>query len=180
MGVWRTMPNGVRVFIKDGQDLSDAFRSDREIESNDKKFKKRIVNFLKGKYKSDNHIIFSEYTPVNLISVGLSNLPMTIVASKLDHVINATGKQNRDYHDLGSEIFEKIPNALKNPKCILKSKEGVIVVTKLKDKKGNPIIVPIKSNGVARIKNGRVAANVITSAYGRKNYSTWIDKQTKL
>lgn len=177
MGQWKTI-RGSRVYIEDGQSVSDAFKSrEREFTSEQLRYEQQIDKYTRKNYKSFNHITMSDNTPENLKHVGLNDLPMTVISSKLDRIINKAGSQKRTYHGLGAEITKQLPKAIKDPRYILKADKGIIVVTQLYDKQNRPIIVPIIENGLARRGNNFYKANVITSAYGRNNFDAWLKKQ---
>lgn len=82
----------------------------------------------------------------------------------------------------------KRTKALENPLNILESStvdDSIVVVTKLTDKEGRIVIVSMAIDGKGNVeftdvnnKNEvrRINANVVTSAYGRNNYDSWMEQ----
>ena len=83
------------------------------------------------------------------------------------------------YHDLGEKTVKKLPAALNEPVLIIKSDNddanlNFVVVTRLSDKKGNPVIVAIKPDGKGNYMDMRIDSTVALSAYGRSNIMSYI------
>ena len=122
------------------------------------------------------------------MNLGLSDKPITVSSSKLERIINDTGKQKATYHNLEIETVKQLPSAIANPLNILESstvKDSIVVVTELSDNDGKIIVVSMALDGKGHIeitdvnnKNEikRLDANVMTSAYGRNNYEMWMEQ----
>lgn len=133
----------------------------------------KIVNNKKP--VSKDHVFISE-TSNPLKEIGIPELPMMM---NQDHVIscyygNGEGVKAADPHAL-KEKLKTLPSALQHPILIIASKtrpdDSIVSIIKMRDKNGDQIFVPVEINGIGRVGNGRIDANIVTSAYGRKN--TW-------
>lgn len=114
-----------------------------------------------------------------LQEIGFGDLPIVITQQ---HVRQITGRRedadgrvvNEHNHQLTKDQVSRIPELLQNPAAIIRAKgrpgSAVVVTTEL-DYRGRPIIIPIKSNGMDLVYDGRIGpAHVITSMYGRDNF----------
>ena len=112
-------------------------------------------------------------TPYSLQLIGMKDLPIYIDPSKLSEVMN------QNHPEITLEILKQLPQALRDPMMILKSKthsERIVASLSLKDTSGVEIIVPFALDKPKAWKQ----ANVITSVYakernGRPRYSWYID-----
>lgn len=81
-----------------------------------------------------------------------------------------------NYHALGLETMQKLPNAIADPLMVIKSHNydgRITVITELTDSKNRSVIVPVIVDGRGRWSNVDIASNVIASAYGR--HKMWND-----
>lgn len=150
-------------------------------------FSEQLDLWVQGKWNNRSQLVLFKHTPQLYLELGLNDNPITVSASKLDRIINASGKQNGTYHNLGLETTKQLPNAIANPLNILESStidDSIVVVTELSDKEGRIVIVSLAIDGkghieVTDINNNneikRLSSNVMTSAYGRNNYETWME-----
>ncbi|RGD73814.1 LPD38 domain-containing protein [Anaerofustis stercorihominis] len=164
--------------------LNENFTKDvREII--DKKSDKEYVKVYNG-------------TPIPLMESGMKNYPMYMTRN---HIISTVltqaeakekgfplrkGRNKRliNYHGLGEQGLIDSLSSLENPRTVYRytdidpkyNSDNFLIDTGLKDKDGNNIIV------TARIADNRVILdeddyNLITSAYGKNNYDSYIQKQ---
>lgn len=151
-------------------------------------FSEQLDLWVQGKWNNRSQLVLFKHTPQLYLELGLSDRPITVSSSKLERIINSTGKQNGTYHNLGIETVKQLPNAIANPLNILESstvKDSIVVVTELSDNDGKIIIVSMALDGEGHIeitdinnKNEikRLKSNVMTSAYGRNNYDIWMEQ----
>ena len=151
-------------------------------------FSEQIDLWVQGKWNNRSQLVLFKHTPQLYLELGLSDRPITVSSSKLERIINSTGKQKGTYHNLGIETIKQLPNAIANPLNILESstvKDSIVVVTELSDSDGKIIIVSMALDGEGHIeitdinnKNEikRLKSNVMTSAYGRNNYEMWMEQ----
>ena len=118
-------------------------------------------------------------TPEALQSTGLKKLPMLMTQKHAYTTTMAEGKYRStdvNYHALGLETMQKIPNAIADPLMVIKSHNydgRITVITELTDSKNGSVIVPVIVDGRGRWSNVDIASNVIASAYGR--HKMWND-----
>ena len=163
-------------------------KSDLNYSSNTSlSFSEQLDLWVQGKWNNRSQLVLFKHTPQLYLELGLKDNPITVSSSKLDRIINASGKQNGTYHNLGLETTKQLPNAIANPLNILESStvdDSIVVVTELSDKEGRIVIVSMAIDGkghieVTDINNNkeikRLNSNVMTSAYGRNNYEAWME-----
>ena len=75
-------------------------------------------------------------------------------------------------------LYIKVINSLDNPRVIFKNKtnKDYLILTTLKDKNNNNIIVPIELETVTDINKLRIYTNRIKSVYGKTNLNNYIKK----
>ena len=151
-------------------------------------FAEQLDLWAQGKWNNRSQLVLFRHTPQLYLDLGLSDKPITVSSSKLERIINNTGKQKGTYHNLGIETVKQLPSAIANPLNILESstvKDSIVVVTELSDNDGKIIVVSMALDGKGHIeitdinnKNEikRLDANVMTSAYGRNNYEMWMEQ----
>lgn len=139
-------------------------------------FAEQVDKWKEGKIGKNTHLIVLKNTPKIYQDLGAENLPITIVANKLDRIYNETGKQKEEYHGLGEKVKE-LPRAIEKPLNIVLSttqKDSLVVITDLADSKEDIITVSLKLSGKGQVEiddiSQNINSNVLTSAYGRKNY----------
>ncbi len=138
-------------------------------------FSQQVDEVIKGTFNKDNHMTVLEHTPEVLQRLGVKDYPITLTVNKLDRIMNESGNQNGEYHGLGIETVKKIPQALQNPLDIIKShNNSYVLTTDLSDSQNRQVIASIKIDGKGYIDNIEIDTNVMTSAYGRNNYDSWM------
>lgn len=143
-------------------------------------FGKQIDDLLSGKRNRKDSLVVLSNTPKIIQELGAKDLPITVTSSKLERIMNAEGKQSKQYHDLGIDIVKQLPEALERPLNILKSHDNsYVVVTELADKQDRPIIASVKIDGTGRLNDVEILSNVMTSAYGRNNYDAYMQRNIK-
>lgn len=142
-------------------------------------FTKQVDKVIKGTWDTNNHLTVLEHTPQVLQQFGVKDYPILLTANKLKRIMNVSGNQKGEYHGLG-ELVKKIPSAIENPLDIVKSHNNSYVLTAdLSDNNDRSIIVSIKIDGKGYINDIEVDANIMTSAYGRNNYDSWMANHQK-
>lgn len=139
-------------------------------------FSEQVEKWKQGKLNKNTQLVILKETPEIYTKLGAKNLPITIVANKLERIYNSTGKQKGRYHGLG-ETVKELPKAIMNPLNVVKSStkdNSIVIVTDLADNENNIITVSLKLNGNGQLEinntNKNVEVNIVTSAYGRENY----------
>lgn len=144
---------------------------------NTNEFGQQIDDLLSGKRNKKDSLVVLSNTPKIIQELGAEDLPITVTSSKLERIMNAKGKQKKQYHDLGIDNVKQLPEALNRPLNILKSHDNsYVVVTDLADKQDRPIIASVKIDGTGRLDNVEILSNVMTSAYGRNGYDSYMQR----
>lgn len=143
-------------------------------------FSKQVDEFVNGTFNKQNHLTVLDHTPNVLQKLGVKDNPITLTANKLDRIMNKTGKQSGEYHDLGIDIVKQLPNAIENPLDVVKShNNSYVLTTSLSDNENRQVIVSIKIDGKGYVDDIKIDSNVMTSAYGRNNYDNWMANHQK-
>lgn len=143
-------------------------------------FSRQLDELLAGTFNKNNHLTVLQHTPNILQELGVKDYPITLTTNKLDRILNASGNQKGEYHNLGLELVKQLPEALQRPLDIIKShNNSYVLTTDLIDNQNRQIIASIKIDGKGYINDIKVDTNVMTSAYGRNNYDNWMNKHQK-
>ncbi len=148
-----------------------------------RRFDEQIQDVIDGKFPENDHVYVME-TPEVLQSIGLKKLPMLMTQKHAYTTTMAEGKYSStdvNYHALGLETMQKLPNAIADPLMVIKSHNydgRITVITELTDSESRPVIVPVIVDGYGKWNNVDVAANVVASAYGRQKI--WNDAKEAL
>lgn len=159
------------------QEIDNAQQNQIKLDSEN--FAKQVDKVKNGTFPQRDMLTLGK-TPQVLKDIGLSDLPITMTQKHLDTIMNEKGKyKNANYHGLGEEIVKQLPKAINNPLDVVKlstDNNSVVLTTYLEDKQGRSIIASIKIDGKGTVNDIRIDTNVMTSAYGRNNYESWMDK----
>ena len=168
------------------QDLETKWREAYQTQTNNlsgeikyhvnKDINKNVDNILKN-INERNPVKLRDYTPKILVDNGIKDLPMYENPSHIRKNIltEQEAKQlglsigTRDhYHGLGKDIYIKAIDSLDNPRVIFKNKNGkdYLILTMIKDKNNNNIVVPIEIQTETYINRIRIDTNRIKSVYG--------------
>ncbi len=110
--------------------------------------------------------------PEILQKIGLPALPMTFDTRHTDYAINDT--KDEDHH-MGAEMLKKLPEMLKDPVAIIESatRQTDSLVTIVEGEvDGKQMMAAVEVGGLGIANGTYIDANIITSAYGRKNAIT--------
>ena len=154
---------------------------ENDIKSNESEiFSKQVDEVINGTFNKNNHMTVLASTPNVLKELGIKDYPITLTVNKLDRIMNKSGKQNGEYHNLGIDIVKQLPRAIQQPLDIVKShNNSYVLTTDLSDNQNRQIIAVVKINGKGYINDIKIDTNVMTSAYGRNNYDNWMAKNEK-
>jgi len=139
-------------------------------------FESQVEMWKQGKFDTKKHFVVLKETPKIYQDLGLKNHPILLAPGKLERIYNKNGRQKGEYHNLG-DLIKELPRALENPLNIVEStsdSNSIVVITDLADNNENIVVVSLKINGSGAIEIDNMRktqiSNVMTSAYGRKNY----------
>ena len=145
-------------------------------------FSSQIDNYINESFQS--HQLFNlGNTPRILQKLGLKSIPITMTQKTLKHIINED-IENDHMHGISIENIKRIPESLQKPLKVFYSSSSskgtsIVVITSLVDKEKRFIIVSILINNKGRIGNTDFLTNSLTSAYGKKNYKDYIEREIK-
>ena len=146
-------------------------------------FSNEIDEVLNGTYNSSNQVKARDYTPKILVDNGVKDLPMLItvnhikstILTKKEAQMKKLYRKNINYHGLGKNVLIKVINNMDYPLGIYKKGDNnYIIITKVKNKYGDNIIVPVKIDGKGIYNNVYIDENQITSVYGKMNLENYI------
>lgn len=103
-----------------------------------------------------------------------SHIRKNILTEKEARKINLVITQRDHYHGLGKTIYIEVINSLDTPRVIFENKKKsneFLILTMVKDKNDNNIIVPIEIETKTKINNLMIDINRVKTIYGynRKN-----------
>lgn len=144
-----------------------------------KPFDKQVDDVLSGADTTSSHLEVLKVTPPLLRMVGVPNLPILMTARHVKTITQEDGTDSANYHGLGTELVKRLPELISDPVMIMDSltqADSIVVVTQTVDKENRPIIGAIKLNGVGRQNSKIISANILTSAYGKENFQSFIER----
>ncbi len=124
-----------------------------------------------------NPVKLRDYTPDVLVENGIRNLPMyenpshirkNILTEEEAKKIGLSVSSKDHYHGLGKETYIEAIDSLDNPKVVFKNKNNkdYLILTIVKDKNNNNIIVPIEIETDTTVNRLSIDINRIKSVYG--------------
>lgn len=146
--------------------------------SRKKSFSEQVDDVLKGADTSSTHLMLSE-TPEILQQAGLPKLPILMTARHLKTITQSSGKDKANYHGLGTEIVKKLPQLISEPVILADSLtrgDSIVVITEAVDSENRPVIAAILLNGTGQINEEYINANIMTSAYGKDNFQSFLNR----
>lgn len=146
--------------------------------SKSKSFSEQVDDVLNGADTSNSHLKVMD-TPQLLQKAGLPNLPILITAKHIKTITSYSGDSEANYHGLDAEIVKKLPEYISSPVMIADSltrDDSIVIITEALDSNNNPVIAAIMLNGTGRLDNKFIDANIMTSAYGKNNFQSFINR----
>ncbi len=139
-------------------------------------FEEQVDKWKNGEFSPNAHLTVLKEMPQLYQNMGISNLPITVTANKINRIYYKQGTKKGKYHGLGESV-KQLPDAIENPLNIVESitdSNSIVIITELADSDENIVVVSLKLNGNGQVEinnvNKNIDANVLTSAYGRENY----------
>lgn len=135
--------------------------------SQDARYQAQVDGVFDGSMP-EKSIITVGNTPDILLQYGAKNRQMTMKQDTARKIAYPDGYMGGK-HNLGIDALKELPQQLRDPMAILKSKtqnDSLVVLTEWNDTHGDPVIVAVHLN-----KRGDITVeNRIASAYGKKNF----------
>lgn len=184
-GFWFTTKTGQHIYVDDDETPKQACervykeKSEERKEKLDatKSFATQVDAVLSGADTSTTHIKVMS-TPKVLRDLNVPDLPVIMTAKHIRSVAFDDGKDKMNYHGLGAETVKRLPELLSDPVMVMRSRtkdDSIVVLTAELDKENRPIIAAVKLNGNGYIDDEEIEANVLTSVYGRNNFSSFLN-----
>ena len=137
---------------------------------------KNIDNVL-ADINERNPVKLRDYTPDILVKIGIKDLPMyanpshirkNILTEEEAKKIGLSVSSKDHYHGLGKETYIEAIDSLDNPRVVFKNKNNkdYLILTIVKDKNNNNIIVPIEIETDTTVNRLSIDINRIKSVYG--------------
>ena len=146
--------------------------------SRKKSFSEQVDDVLGGADTSSTHLMLCE-TPEILQQAGLPKLPVLMTARHLKTIAQSSGKDKANYHGLGAENVKKLPELISEPVILADSLtrgDSIIAITEIVDSENRPVIAAILLDGKGQINEEYIDANIMTSAYGRSNFQSFLNR----
>lgn len=176
----KNTPNSEQISQNNVQNVSNLQNT---IQNDTERFSQEVEEWKNNNWNNKKHLTVLQNTPQLYLDMGLNDLPITVTANKLDRIFNAEGNQKSTYHNL-QDLVKELPRAISNPLNIVESSTrdgGIVVVTDLSDSNNDIVVVSLAPDGQGRLEVDDVittkSANVMTSAYDRRNYDYNVDNQ---
>ena len=145
----------------------------------------------------ENEVLLRDETPpIILAHKGVKNLPMVMNASHIrenvftEEEARAMGlkvDKSINYHGLGETFFLKVIDSLddvdlayrgtKTASNSSRRENYFLLISKLKDKTGQTVNVPVYINEHAKYNNVFIDTNKISTVFGRRNFDEYIKRQ---
>ena len=167
----------IGVPIGEGRGIKNLPSKDQVLYS-DRDFASQVDAVLSGADTSNSHLKVMN-TPALLQQAGLPNLPILMTAKHLKSITSTEGKGKANYHGLDLEIVKKLPEYISNPVMVADSftrNDSVVIITEVVDSENRPVIAAIMLNGEGRLGEKHIKANIMTSAYGRSNFQSFLNR----
>ena len=143
-----------------------------------KPFAKQVDEVLNGADTSSTHLKVMD-TPKLLQEAGLPNLPILLTANHLKSISGVKNSGKGNFHNLSTNLVKKIPSYIANPVLIADSftdDKSIVIVTEAIDSQNRPVIAAIRLDGRGQYENRYIKANILTSAYGKDNCQSFLNR----
>ena len=172
-------PNGEEIWSMDLTDsMKDSVLHEGQVLYSDRDFASQVDAVLSGADTNSSHLKVMD-TPSLLQQAGLPNLPILMTAKHLKSITSTEGKGKVNYHGLDVEMVKKLPEYISDPVMIADSftrSDSVVIITEVVDSDNRPVIAAIMLNGEGRLGKKHINANIMTSAYGRNNFQSFLNR----
>ena len=158
--------------------MKDSVLHEGQVLYSDRSFASQVDDVLNGADTNSTHLKLMD-TPSLLQEAGLPNLPILMTAKHLRTITSTSGKDKVNYHGLDVEIVKKLPKYISSPVMIADSftkNDSVVIITEAIDSQNKPVIAAILLNGSGRVDGKHINANIMTSAYGKDNFQSFLER----
>ena len=152
--------------------MKESVLHEGQVLYSDRNFASQVDAVLNGADTNSTHLKLMD-TPSLLQEAGLPNLPILMTAKHLKKITAEKG------HGLDVEVVKKLPEYISSPVMIADSftrDDSVVIITEAIDSENRPVVAAILLNGSGRLDGNHIDANIMTSAYGRNNFQSFLDR----
>lgn len=135
-------------------------------------FSSQVDAVLHGDDTNSTHLKIMD-TPSLLQKAGLPSLPILMTANHLKKITSTSG------HGLDIETVKKLPQYITEPVMIADSltrDDSIVIITEAIDAENRPVIAAVLLQGNGRIDGKHIEANIMTSAYGKDNFQSFLNR----
>jgi hypothetical protein len=165
--------DGIEVWSMDIPDsMKDSVLHEGQVLYSDRSFASQVDAVLNGADTGSTHLKLMD-TPSLLQEAGLPNLPILMTAKHLKKITAEKG------HGLDVEIVKKLPEYISSPVMIADSltrDDSIVIITEAIDSEDRPVVAAILLNGSGRLDGEHINANIMTSAYGKDNFQSFLNR----
>ena len=156
----------------------EGYKEKNKVKYSERDFATQVDAVLSGADTNNSHLKLMD-TPTLLQEAGLPNLPILMTAKHLKMITSTSKKGNAHYHELDVEIVKKLPEYISDPVMMADSltrEDSIVIITEAIDSEDRPVIAAILLNGDGRVDSKHIKANIMTSAYGKDNFQSFLDR----
>ncbi|MDR1373182.1 MAG: hypothetical protein LBJ17_08750, partial [Dysgonamonadaceae bacterium] len=156
-------------YVRDFEEAVGGTLLSNELKDENERFNEELQQYIDGKISSTHQ--FNIGTPKGVLSSLFSDISFRIKQDVL--------RKAKEKHGIDLSSLKNLPVHLNAPIAVFKSKEGKgkVILTEIKDGKGNNIVAAIHLNETAQQGNRYFEVNDIRSLYGKEkeNVAHWIN-----
>ena len=156
----------------------EGYKEKGKVKYSERDFASQVDAVLSGADTNNSHLKLMD-TPTLLQEAGLPNLPILMTAKHLKTITSTSTKGNANYHGLDVEIVKKLPEYISDPVLMADSltrEDSIVIITEAIDSENRPVIAAIMLNGKGALDDRYIDANIMTSAYGKDNFQSFLDR----
>lgn len=156
----------------------EGYNAKSKVKYSERDFASQVDAVLSGADTNNSHLKLME-TPALLQKAGLPNLPILMTAKHLKTITSTSAKGKANYHGLDVEIVKKLPEHISDPVMMADSltrEDSIVIITEAIDSENRPVIAAIMLNGKGALDDRYIDANIMTSAYGKDNFQSFLDR----
>ncbi len=126
--------------------------------------------------QSANHVMVSPHVDGTLPSLGIIDRPVTMTVRHVWTVMRPgtwEGGENPHHHGVDPSTLKRLPWLLERPALVANSKDDttkLILALNATDRRGTPLVAPIKVDATGRLDVGRFISNLVCSLFGYDDF----------
>lgn len=159
----------------------EGYKDKSKVKYSERDFASQVDAVLSGADANNSHLKLME-TPSLLQEAGLPNLPILMTARHLKTITSTGSNGKANYHGLDVEIVKRLPEYISDPVMMADSltrEDSIVIITEAIDSENRPVIASIMLNGTGTVDGQFINANIMTSAYGKDNFQSFLYRIAK-